>query len=119
VTPATAEDWAFWLDPAQGMIGWTEFQTKDGVLYGRVWAAGSARVPPRQQIETLQDISGTSSRKLQAMLYGRPTGIKSPAPATEYILVEAVEQDGSAWIDIHVGIDINPAALTLPAVDFT
>jgi hypothetical protein len=119
VTPATAEDWAFWLDPAQGMIGWSEFQTKDGALYGRVWAAGSARVPPRQQIETLRDLSGDSSRNLQAMLYGRPTGIKSPAPATEYILVEAVEQDGSAWVDIHVGIDINPAALTLPSVAFT
>jgi hypothetical protein len=119
VTPATAEDWAFWLDPARGMIGWPEFQTKDGVLYGRVWAAGSTRVPPRQQIETIQELSGNSSRNLQAMLYGRPSGINPPAPATEYILVEAVEQEGSAWIDIHVGIDINPAALTLPSVAFT
>jgi hypothetical protein len=118
VTPATAEDWAFWLDPAQGIIGWPEFQAKDGVLYGRVWAAGQARVPPRQQIEALRGLSGDSSRNLQAMLYGRPTGIKPPAPATEYILVEAVEQDGSAWVDIHAGIDINPAALTLPSVAF-
>ncbi len=119
VTPATAEDWAFWLDPAQGMIGWPEFQTKDGALYGRIWAAGNARVPPRQQIELLRDLSGDSSRNLHSMLYGRPTGIKPPAPATEYILVEAVEQDGAAWIDIHVGIDINPAALALPSVAFT
>ena len=66
------------------MIGWPEFQAKDGMLYGRVWAAGTARVPPPQQIETIQDLSGNSSRNLQAMLYGRPSGIKPPAPATEY-----------------------------------
>jgi hypothetical protein len=119
VTPATEQDWAFWLDPAQGMIGWPEFQTKDGLLYGRVWAEGTARVPPRDQVETLQDLSGEKTRNLQAMLYGRSIGAKPPAPESEYILVEAIEQDGSAWVEIHAGIDINPAALTLPSVAFT
>jgi hypothetical protein len=118
VTPATQEDWAFWLDPAEGMIGWPEFQTKDGTLYGRVWAGGTTRVPPRDQLETIRDLSGDRGRTLHAMLYGRPTGAPAPAPATEYILVEAVEQDGAAWVDIHAGIDINPAALTLPPVAF-
>jgi len=119
VTPASQEDWGFWLDPAQGMIGWPEFQTKDGALYGRVWASGGTRVPPRDQIETIRDLSGDRHRALHAMLYGRPTGAPAPAPATEYILVEAVEQDGAAWVDIHAGIDINPAALTLPPIAFT
>ena len=92
------------------------------MLYGRVWAAAlntRAAAAFSQQIETIQDLSGNSSRNLQAMLYGRPSGIKPLAPATEYILVEAVEQEGAAWIDIHVGIDINPAALTLLSVAFT
>ena len=118
VTPASAEDWAFWLDPAQGMIGWPEFQTKDGTLYGRAWAPGSTRVPPREQTEIVRDATGDRSRALHAMLYARPTGAAPPAPDTEYILVAAVEQDGQAWVEIHAGIDINPAALSLPSVPF-
>jgi hypothetical protein len=116
VTPAGRDDWAFWLDPAQGMIGWPEFQTKDGKLYGRVWAPGSSRIPPRDQTETIRDVSGDRSRALHAMLYGGNTGSPPPAPGTEYILVQAVEQDGQAWVEVHAGIDVNPAALSLPSV---
>ena len=38
VTPADGQEWGAWLDPAEGMIGWPSFQTKDGKMYGRVWA---------------------------------------------------------------------------------
>ena len=116
ITPATQDEWGFWLDPAQGMIGWPQFQTKDGKLYDRVWAPGSGRVPPRQQVETLQDASGTIQRKIEAMLYGARTGAAPPAPDVEYVLVCAVEQGDEAWIEVYAGIDINPASLTLPAV---
>jgi hypothetical protein len=114
VNPANAQEWAFWLDPAQGMIGWPSFQTKDGKVYGRVWAPGSARVPPRQMDETLQHPDRVEERRLQVMLYGAPTGGAPPAPATEYILVCAIEAGGQAWVQIDAGIDINPAALSLP-----
>jgi len=50
------------------------------------------------------------------MLYGARTGAASPAPAVEYVLVCAVEQADEAWVEVYAGIDINPAALTLPAV---
>ncbi len=116
ITPSSAEDWGFWLDPAQGMIGWPQFQTKDNKVYDRVWGPGASRVPPRQQEETVQDLNGATQRKLQAMLYGAPTGAAPPAPETEYVLVCAVEQGGQAWVEVHAGIDINPASLTLPAV---
>jgi hypothetical protein len=116
ITPANQDEWGFWLDPAQGMIGWPQFETKDGKTYDRVWAPGSSRVQPRQQVETLQATSGTVERKIQAMLYGAHTGAAPPAPAVEYVLVCAVEQGDEAWIEVHAGIDINPAALTLPAV---
>ena len=116
ITPASQDEWGFWLDPAQGMIGWHQFQTKDGKLYDRVWAPGSGRVPPRQQVETLQDVSGIIQRKIQAMLYGARTGAAPPAPDVEYVLVCAVEQNEEAWIEVYAGIDINPASLTLPAV---
>jgi hypothetical protein len=47
------------------------------------------------------------------MLYAAPTGAAAPAPATEYILVAAVEAEGRAWVEIRAGIDINPATLSL------
>ncbi len=116
VTPATPEEWGLWLDPAQGMIGWPQFQTKDGKLYDRAWAPGGTRIPPRQLVETIQDLRGTRQLKLQSMLYAAPTGAAAPAPQTEFILVSAVDADGEAYVEIHAGIDINPAAITLPAV---
>jgi hypothetical protein len=116
VTPASQEEWGAWLDPAQGMIGWPQFQTKDGKLYDRVWAPGSERTQPHVLEETIEDLQGRSGRKLASMLYAGPTGAPGPAPQKEYILVSAVEQSREAWVDIHAGIDINPAALTLPSV---
>ena len=116
VTPASQEEWGAWLDPAQGMIGWPQFQTKDGKLYDRAWAPGGERIEPRALEETIQDLNGTSGRKLSAMLDSGPTGAASPAPQREYILVTAVDEGTQAWVDIHAGIDVNPATLTLPAV---
>ena len=71
VSPASPDEWGVWLDPAQGLIGWPQFQAKDGKLYDRVWAGGSSRVPPRDLGETIQDLAGTSQRVLHAMLYAR------------------------------------------------
>jgi MYXO-CTERM domain-containing protein len=116
VEPASNEEWGVWLDPAQGLIGWPEFQTKDGKIYGRVWAPGPTRVPPRALDETRQDLRGTATRRMQAMLYGAPTGATPPAPQTEYVLVAAVEEGGQAWVELDAGIDVNPASLTLPSV---
>ena len=119
VSPASQDEWGVWLDPAQGLIGWPQFQTKDGKTYDRVWSSGGTRVPPRDISETIQDLSGTSQRVLHAMLYGAPTGGAQPAPQTEYILVAAAEEGGQAWIEIHAGIDVNPASLSLPSVSLT
>ncbi|MDA8253524.1 MAG: DUF2491 family protein, partial [Rhodospirillales bacterium] len=116
VTPASQEEWGFWLDPAQGMIGWPQFQAKDGKLYDRVWAPGEGRVAPREQAETIEDVQGRRLRKLLAMLYGARTGAAPPAPDSEYLLVCAVDDAGQAWVEIFAGIDINPATLSLPSV---
>jgi hypothetical protein len=116
VQPADQAEWGQWLDPAQGMIGWPAFQTKDGKNYDRIWAPGQAKVAPRQQTETMQTLSGVTQRGLQVMLYAGPTGAAPPAPPSEYVMVAAVEDSGQAWVEIHVGIDVNPAALTLPPV---
>jgi hypothetical protein len=116
VTPADGQEWGAWLDPAEGMIGWPSFQTKDGKMYGRVWAPSDSKVPPRKMEETLQLVDHVEQRQQQMMLYGGPTGGAPPAPETEYILVSAIEATGQAWVQIDAGIDINPAALTLPSV---
>ena len=116
VTPATQDEWGFWLDPAQGMIGWPVFQTKDGKTYPRAWSPGQQRVAPRLQQETIEDPQGTRTRTLRAMLYAGPTDAAPPAPQTEYILVCAVDDAGRAWVEVFAGIDINPASLSLPSV---
>ncbi|HYD68093.1 DUF2491 family protein [Azospirillum sp.] len=113
VSPASQEEWAFWLDPAEGMIGWPEFQTKDGKLYARQWAPGTARIAPHDFAETRTEGGGERARRLHAMLYAAPTGAPAPAPETEYVLVAAVEDAGQAWVEVHAGIDVNPATLSL------
>ncbi len=113
VNPASEDEWGFWLDPAEGMIGWPEFQTKDGKLYPRVWAPGDSRIPPRTLNESRTDLNGTTARRADAMLYGAPTGAAAPSPETEYILVAVIEAGGQSWVEIHAGIDVNPAALSL------
>ena len=113
VEPPSPEEWAFWLDAAEGAIGWPEFQTKDGKVYTRVWAHGNARVAPRVLTESLTNATGTTSRVQQAMLYAAPTGAAAPAPPTEYMLVAAAEQAGQAWVEIFAGIDVNIGMLQL------
>lgn len=119
VAPADPQEWGFWLDPREGMIGWPTFQTKDGKLYARVWAPGQTRIAPRQLEETRQYVDRVERRRVQAMLYGAATGGAAAAPQTEYILVSAIEAGGQAWVEIDAGIDINPAALQLPGVSLT
>ena len=118
VAPADAGEWDVWLSPAEGMIGWPEFQTKDGKTYQRVWSAGTTRIAPvavEEVITTAGDAGGEVSETIrqQAMLYGAPTGLAAPAPTTEYILVSAIERGGQAWVELRAGIDINPATLEL------
>ncbi len=114
ITPADEQEWAFWLDRAEGMLGWPTFETKDGTLYDRAWMPGSHRIEPHAFTERVTEVTGTTSRRLSVMLYAASTGAAPPAPETEYILVAAVEDTGRAWIEIHAGIDINAAGLSLP-----
>jgi hypothetical protein len=113
VYPGDAEEWGFWLDEAEGMIGWPQFQTKDGKLYSRVWAPGAAHTPPLRFEEKIDGVDRTRTLSIQAMLYGAATGAPPPAPPTEYILVSAVEEGPQAWVRVAAGIDVNPASLSL------
>jgi hypothetical protein len=111
--PPDEETWDVWLNPAQGLVGWPQFQTLDGQLYDRVWSPGLSRIEPIAFDTTITTLDGKLSLETRAMLYARPTGLAEPAPQTEYLMVGVVEDRDQAWVDLHVGIDLNPAALTL------
>jgi hypothetical protein len=113
VIPADEAEWSVWLGPQEGLIGWPQFQTKDGKLYDRVWAPGPNPVPPRSMVETIEGPGSTQEVHIQAMLYAAPTGAAAPAPETEYILVSVLEAGGRARVEIRAGIDVNPASLAL------
>lgn len=114
ITPADQAEWGAWLDMRDGMIGWPQFQTKDGKLYDRAWTPGGDRVTPIMMTEAIE-AADQPPRQLrrQSMLYAAATGAAAPAPDTEYILVSAVEDGRSAWIEIAAGIDVNPGMLEL------
>lgn len=114
LTPGDVSEWGFWLDEREGMIGWPQFETKDGKSYSRLWVDGQQRVPPRDIAETLETVSGVERCRQQAMLYSRDTGAAAPAPTTEYLLVATMERDDAAAVTLHVGIDLDPASLQLP-----
>lgn len=113
VAPTDPAEWGVWLDPAEGLIGWPEFQTKDGKTYARVWAPGDTRVSPRAITETIEGLNGSRTVQSQAMLYAAPTGLQDPAPSTEYVMVSAMQDGGRAWVEIRAGIDLNPVTLQL------
>jgi hypothetical protein len=112
VYPASADEWRFWLDPADGYIGYPCFDAK-GTLYQRVWSPGETRVAPLSFDETVEQADGSRGKaEHNAMLYAR--AITGPGgQAWEYLLVSAVQSaDGNAWIDLMLGIDLLPAAVT-------
>jgi len=111
VAPSSADEWGFWLDEREGVIGWPEFDTKDGKRHARVWSAGEGRVTPLRLNETIQALDGPWTRTHDAMLYAVSTGLAPPAPEAEYLMVAAVEGSGGARVELHLGIDINPASL--------
>lgn len=113
VQPADREEWAFWLGETDGMIGWPDFETKDGQRYQRAWNPGERHVAPRLLKESRESLSGTVTVEHRCMLYARPTGAAAPAPATEYLLISAVRGEGEAYVALCAGIDINPSALSL------
>lgn len=114
VSPASAEEWAVWLDESDGLIGWPQFQTKDGKLYTRVWAAGDSRVTPRRQRETMTALDAQDAfNQHQSMLYAAATGLAAPAPPTEFLWVAVVEGSSGAAVKIYAGIDVSVSLLNL------
>ena len=112
VYPASEDEWGFWLADADGYIGYPLFETKLG-LFQRLWNPGRSRVPPLALVETVTKTDGgRSTAELSSMLYGRQ--VTTPGgSANEYLLVSAVRAgDGTAWVDLMLGIDLLPSSVT-------
>lgn len=113
VYPASEAEWAFWLDDADGYIGYPSFDAK-GTLYQRVWSPGATRIAPLRFQETMEKAGGggAGTAEHSAMLYARQ--VACPGGNTwEYLLLSAIEAaDGTAWVDLMLGIDLLPSAIT-------
>ena len=105
--------WAFWLDAAEGAIGWPEFQTKDGKVYTRVWSQGDRRVAPRVLTETLTHATGTTSQERQAMLYAAPTGAEAPGPGDRVHPGRCSGPGRPGLGELYAGIDVPVGMLQL------
>jgi len=112
VYPGSQAEWAFWLDDADGYIGYPSFDAK-GTVYQRVWSPGDGRIAPLWFEETVERADGSrSTAGHTCMLYARE--VQSPGgPVWEYLLVSAIEAaDGTAWVDLMIGIDLLPGSVT-------
>lgn len=113
VYPASPAEWGFWLADEDGYIGYPTFEAK-GRLYQRLWNPGRTRVAPLELVETVERADGGRGRaELNAALYGRPVATPG-GELTEYLLVSAVRtEDGNAWVDLMLGIDLLPSSVTV------
>ncbi len=112
VHPADAAEWSFWLDAQDGMIGWPTFQTQDGQTWQRVWGSGGGRAQPMAWGETRESLDHQASRELSAMLYTR---LADDGATQLYLLIAASDTGAESWVELHVGIDLNPVSLRLGA----
>ena len=112
VYPASGAEWAFWLADEDGYIGYPSFEAK-GRLYQRLWNPGRTRVAPLSLEESVSRADGGNGRaELSSMLYGRTVATPG-GEAAEYLLVSAVRtEEGVAWVDLMLGIDLLPSAVT-------
>jgi hypothetical protein len=112
VHPADAAEWSFWLDAQDGMIGWPIFQTQDGQTWQRVWGSGGGRAQPIVWTETRESLDHQASRDLSAMLYTR---LADDRATQLFLLIAAADTGAESWVELHVGIDLNPVSLRLGA----
>ena len=113
------DGWDYWLNEKDGYIGYSLFQTEDGIQYQRAWdndgeqinlPAGTNHIPPVEFTERIyHDAYGDSWEDVQhsAMLYGRDV----TEDVQEFLLVSAVEEEDGASIQLMVGIPVEPTSL--------
>jgi hypothetical protein len=105
----TEEEFQFWEAKGEGAIGWKDFTSKDGAVWGRVWEPGSDYVEPRTFTEEIEEVGGKRTVTSFSELYSRATGAPALAPQFEFLLLASIKERGV--VEIWSGVDINTASL--------
>ena len=111
VFPSSNEEWDFWLSDEDGSIGIQQFQSKEGVLFDRLWGAPEdSIVEPVCFDERLVlnrfDDSETKMIEHRSMLYGRAVE-DDICPCNQYMLLSACTERGGSYVSIDVGVDLD------------
>ncbi len=104
ITPASDDEWRFWLDPNdvdrdgdRGYIGQPIFESQNGVAFMRVWSPGANPV----QAQTFEGIG----QQWQGMLYARP--LEGVDGQEEYALIAVHrERPGHRRVLVCFGLEI-------------
>ncbi|MBF0370068.1 MAG: DUF2491 family protein [Magnetococcales bacterium] len=109
INPSSAQEWEFWLSEEDGSIGLSKFKSvKGSFLYNRVWGRGDEQVAPLSMEEQHffpEEVEAEAAVSHQAMLYAR---LLEGEGNVEYALLSAVETADEAWVEISMGLDLEP-----------
>jgi hypothetical protein len=108
--PPTQEEWAAWLDDADGIIGAYTLTPPDGPSYTREWLTDTQdRVEPVTAWESFftvdHETAPNRSRTHELMFYARGLGLDFD----EYVLLSAVREGRAAHVEILTGMPLNLA----------
>jgi len=116
IFPQSEDEWGFWLDDADGYIGWHLFEDKNQTRYQRVWGEDDRdKIPPVSFSETVYfDPQGNHTTRIDStgMLYGR--WINEEDNAAELLLLSTeASNDDQALVHIYTGVDLIPGSFTV------
>jgi hypothetical protein len=113
VFPESSDDWDNWLNDENGLIGYRDFSTPDGTGYQRMWDPnGADHIEPREYEERLTDdpyVEQVMNLAHAAMLYAR----RVDDTTVEYALVDKIEDDDGASVQISAGIEVPVVSLSV------
>ena len=120
VTPADPQEWGFWLDPREGMIGWPTFpdQGRQALRAGLGARPEPHRAAPDRGDPAISSIARSAADCRRCCTERRPAA-RPPRRRPNTSWSARSRPTGQAWVEVDAGIDINPAALQLPGVPLT
>jgi hypothetical protein len=108
------DDWDFWLNEENGLIGYKDFHTPDQVDYFRVLRnPGPDYVNPIEFRESIRGSDDSFFIDYAMMLYIREITLTGDEVLNEYLLVSREEDEEGAMVRIMAGVPVGPMSLTI------
>jgi hypothetical protein len=108
IWPATADDWATWLDPG-GLIGGADLDAPNGRHYLRQWGDGASAEPVAVEERIYTDASAPPhSVNHRLMLYAREVGEES-----ENMLLSADADGASSLVRAWLGLNLTSVGVRI------